>query len=380
MSATPPVRHVREEGRITTRQFIWMLLAIIASGSGGSVPRLLLETARQDGWLTVLIAWTMDVALALVYAHMGLRFPGETFVEYASSTLGPWLGKPVGLIFPLFFFLVGTMQLRAITDLMGTIFLHGTPQAVIALACLIAAAYAARHGLEVTGRAAEVLGPVFLVSAATIVLMVSPQVRLEMLQPILENGLGPVLNRVPLALSFMAYCVVMGMFQAYHDMPRQAWLAKFSAVTVGATMISGIVILAVAVLGPDVAARSVYPDLQVARAISIADFLERLEVLWVLVSLGASIVALGVYLWAAALGIAQTFGLRKYKPLVIPLAGLMLPLSLLLFENIAQRAAFVGSVFPVFALLVEAGVIGLLWLVALLRNRRGIARGGGVEG
>jgi spore germination protein KB len=379
MSAPPPIRHAREEGRINTSQFAWMLLAIFTSATGTAVPHLLLETARRDGWIAVLVAGGMDGAISLIYAYMGLRFPGETFVEYASTILGPWLGKPVGLMHPLFFFLVGATQLRAIADLMGTIFLRGTPLAVIGLVCILTAAYAARHGLEVTARTAMVLGPVFVLSAALIVLLVAPRVHAEQLQPVLENGLGPVLQGVPLTLSYIAICVMMGMFQAYQHKPRQAWIAKFSSLAAGAVMLSGIMLLAVTVIGADVAKESRYPDLEVARMISMFDFVERMEAFWVVVSMGSSILALALLLWASALGLAQTFGLREYRPLVFPLAFLMLPLSLVLFESAAQRTEFIRSSFPLYALLVEGGLEILLWLAALLLGRRGIAGGSRAE-
>jgi len=360
-----------EKGQISTFQFSMMLIAVIVSSASAFVPSLLLQMAKQDSWLSVAGAWSLDVALGVVYAYMGLRFPGETFVEYAGSSLGPWLGRPIGFMFPAFFFFVSCVLLDGLSTLITTLFLHGTPTWFAAGAALVVVSYGARAGLEVVARAAEYLAPIFIVSTFVVVGAVLPSAQMEYLSPMFEHGLKPALQGVPLALSFLGVCVIMGMFQAYQNEPHRAWFAKFSAVTTGSLMVIAVLITAVGLFGPEAAGSTRYPDLEIARLVSAGDFVERIEAIWMVIAVGAAVLSLAILLWATAVGIAQTFGLKEYRPLVLPVAGLLLPVSLMMFAGQVNEAAFIRSIFPFYALTVEAGLEVLIWLAALVRGKRG---------
>lgn len=362
---------IRERGQISTRQFALMLIAVIVSFTAAVVPSLVLQISKADGWLTVAVAWALDVALAVIYAHMGLRFPGKTFVEYATSGLGRWIGKPVGLMFPLFFLFVSAMLLYGLSSMLTSIFLPGTPVEAIAGAALVVVAYGARGGLEVLARASEVLVP-FFVAILTLIMVVDLRYfQPGYLRPVLEHGPVPALQGVPLTLSFLAICIIMGMFQAYQNEPHRAWFAKFTGVSTGGLLIAGMVVVSAGVFGAEAAGSSRYPDLALARMVTLGEFVERMEPAWVATAVGAGVLSIAILLWAAALGVAQTLGLREYQPLVLPLAGLVLPLSLVFFANQSDHDAFARTIFPFYALTVEAGLAILIWLASLVRGKRG---------
>lgn len=360
-----------ERGQISTNQFIWMLLCIIASFARTFVPAPLIDIAGSDAWISMILACVLDIGLAGVYAYMGLRFPGETFTGYASSAMGPWLGKPVGLMFPLFFFFVDTMLLRSISDVITTLFLPGTPSVVIAGAVLVVAAYGARAGLETVARSAELLAPLFIGAILVGLLLASPHMQTDYIAPPLSEGIRGALLGVPISLSFLAICIIMGTFQAYHNEPHRSWFSKATAVTLGSTVVAGPAMAAIALVGTAAAAGQ-YPDLIIAKIVTVAgEIIERVEILWVVVTLGAAVLGLTILLWNSATGLAETFGLKEYRPLVAPLSFLMLPLSLVVFSDQVQEDAFVRYIFPLYALTVEAGLEILIWLVALVRGKRG---------
>lgn len=360
-----------EPGQISTNQFIWLLISVITSYAIAFVPSMLLRVTKPDGWIAVTLAWTADLLLAVVFAHMGLRFPGQTMVRYATTVLGPWLGKPVGFMFPLFFWFVSALLLRWVSEMLIILFLPGTPSVVVAAAILVVAAYGARAGLETVARAAELTAPIFIAVVAILLLLVTPHMDFAYLPPTLEEGIMPPLRGVPLALSFLAICIIMGMFQAFQNEPHRALFAKFTALTTGSLVIIGILLASVTLLGPEVAAGSLYPDLAIVRVIAIGEFFERIEVLWMATAVAAAVLSLAILLWAVALGVAETFGFREYKPLVFPLAGLILPTTLLIFKGQVGELVFTRTVFPLYALTVEAGLELLIWLVAVARGIRG---------
>jgi uncharacterized membrane protein YkvI len=163
-----------EKGIINTKQFVWLLFIIITTFAVMQIPGMLIMQAGRDAWLSVLGAWFLDVLLALVYAYMGIRFPGENFVQYSITILGKYLGRMVGILFPLFFLLVCTLVLRGLGQLINTVFLPRTPLNVILVSSYLVSALIGRKGIEVIARMTEILGPLFFLSIVTLSFLVLP--------------------------------------------------------------------------------------------------------------------------------------------------------------------------------------------------------------
>ncbi|HLN61014.1 MAG TPA: GerAB/ArcD/ProY family transporter [Symbiobacteriaceae bacterium] len=248
------------------------------------------------------------------------------------------------------------MVLRAQAHLVSILFLPAIPELIVAAAIAGVAALAARSGLEVLGRTAEVL------------VLAAPRLDPRSLKPVLEQGWGRPLAGTPLALGYLGICMVMGMFQAYQNHPAKAVHAKLFAAVLGSVLLTGSTLGVIALLGPDVAGATLFPELSMSREISIADFLERLDSVWMMIHVGAGFLTVGVLLWAAALGTAQTFGLPQYRQLVVPLALLAVPLSMWLFRNSAALITFARGPYPWITIGVLLDLQLAVALVTLLRG------------
>lgn len=84
---------MQQKGIISTNQFVWMLFSVITSFTALQIPGMLIAHAGRDAWLAVASAWFLDVLLAMVYAHMGLRFPGQNCIQYSITILGKFAGS-----------------------------------------------------------------------------------------------------------------------------------------------------------------------------------------------------------------------------------------------------------------------------------------------
>lgn len=362
---------MQEKGIISTNQFVWMLFILITSVSAIQIPGMLIMQAGRDAWLSVIGGWFLDVLLALVYAYMGIRFPGQNFVQYSITILGKYVGRIVGILFPLFFLLVCTLLMRGLSQLINAFFLPSTPFEVIMISGFIVVGYAARKGIEVIARVTEVLGPLYILSTVIVVLLVSPYVEMDRLKPQFDHGVYPFLIGSPFILTFFGICIIMAMFIPLCNRPENGFLAKFIAVSLGALFVGTIVILSVAVFGYEQAQNMYAPGLELTRMINIGRFLERLEIIWMMIATGAGVIASANLLWAFSLGISQIVGLRTYKPLVYPAALIALILGLTSFDSNMEQMSFVQYTFPVFAVFVEAGLEIFLFIVALVLNKRG---------
>lgn len=361
---------MQEKGVISTNQFIWLLFITVTSFATIHVPRLLMLQAGRDAWLSVILAWFLDVLLAVVYAYMGVRFPGQNMVQYSMTILGK-LGKIVGIMFPIFFLMVSAIIQRGFSIMINTAFFPKTPIEIILISSYIVIGYAALKGIEVIGRACEIIGPVDLFSLIILFLLVIPVINIDRLKPQLANGIYPALSGTPFILSFIGICIIMGMYIPICNHPENGFIAKFTAVSMGCLMIALLVICSIGAFSLPQAKNMLNASLELARVINLGEFLERVEAVWIMIAISAIIITSVTLIWAFCLGVSQAVGLKTYKPLVFPAILVSYVIGMTSFKNSLDFAAFLFYSFPIIAIFVETVLEMFLFFTALILKKRG---------
>ena len=82
---------------------------------------------------------------------------------------------------------------------------------------------------------------------------------------------------------------------------------------------------------------------------------------------------IGVFYYVAVLGSAQWFGLKDYRPLVLPVGIILLALSILLWDgSIVDMLHFIAKVWvPILLIVFEVVIPLLLLIVAMVRGKGG---------
>lgn len=364
---------IPEPGIISTRQSVWLLFIIITALVALQVPGLIVFRAGRDVWLSVVGAWFLDIMLALVYAYMGLRFPGENPVQYSMTILGKTFGRIVGLLFILFFLTVACALMSGLAMYVANVFLPKTPVEVILISAFIVIAFIVRKGIEVIARIGEILGPFHLLSMIVLLLLALPLVNMGQLKPQFDQGVLPFLRGVPLVLVHIGICISMGWYIAVCNRPENGFLAKFIAAALGSSVLCLFSVFSIGSFGLEQTGNMINPGLQLARTIHIGYYLERTEVVWMAIAIGAGIMTAVNVLWIFSLGAAQLAGLSTYKPLVYPAALIAFALSLASFPTNTSYMHFIFYTFPLIGLSAEIGLELLLFFAALITGKRGKA-------
>jgi spore germination protein KB len=366
---------MQEKGKISTNQYVWLLFSIITSFSTLQVVGRLIYHAGRDSWLSVALAWLADVILAVVYAYLGLRFPGESMVQYSISILGGFWGRIVGALFSLFFLISASVFIRGLCTLLSNGFFPNTPINVIIIVCFLIVGIGVKKGLEAFSRTSEILGPLYLLSFVVLFSLVIPFIHFDNLKPQLYNGFMPSLTGAPYILSFISICIMMGMFIPYCNKPANGFLGKFIAVTMGALALLLLVAFGIGAFGAERAGNEVNVGLELARQISLGKTIQRLEVVWLMVSVAAGIMSSISLIWAFSLGISQIAGLSTYKPLAFPSVLFAFILTITTFDNDNALVGFANYTFPFIGVFVESVLELFLLIMALALNKRGTANG-----
>lgn len=362
-----------EGGKISSRQAILLMVTMVLPTAFLFVASVTSHLAKQDGWISILLAVVVALLIARLAVSLGQLFPGKTLFQFPEVIFGRWPGKFVALLYIWWYIHMNAEILRQYGSFLVAVFMPDTPIIVFELVIIAIAAYAVRNGLEVFTRMNEIILPLILGSVLFLNILPAPDMNLKRLLPVfIENGIVPVIKGAVMPAAWMGEIVTMAVLIPYLNKVKEA---KKIAVT--ATLITGIFMLMsfigdIATFGPVVNAGWLFPGLNKARVIHLANFLERLEPIVMAIWVAGALVKISVYYWVAVLGSAQWLELKDYKPLVLPVGVILLALSIMIHESILGLFTFLGTFWGPYALTIfQVGIPFLLLVAAVMRGQGG---------
>lgn len=326
--------------RITPRH---LFLFVFISRSVLPVSTLLVVTgtyARQDAWLSALLATVAGPILVWFVMTLAIRHPDETVVEYAPRLLGPVLGYAVVFIFLWLYLHHASIILRIYGEALAAAVIPETPIVFVMGVMIFLAALGARYGIEVLGRMADLLVPFFVLSTLSVLLLSTSLMDLNWLKPVLAEGTARVvIGAVPATAWFVELIYLLVIVPHVTDVKRARRAATWGAAVAGVLVVAMTLSVLMA-FGPDEAVRQAFPAYAMTRLISIGQFLERLEVIPLVAWSIVLYLNLSLLYYAGAKGVSQVLGVSRYRPFVFPMGAVLLSLALLLFDDVPQFREF----------------------------------------
>jgi spore germination protein KB len=320
-----------KDTRISGYQLSLLMMGFIFGSTTIVTPA---ATAGQDAWLAFILGWLGGFLLMWLYVTISLDNPSRTLIEILRNCFGKYLGSVLALLYIAYFLHLASFVFRDYGEYLALTTYTLTPMAFTIGCFALLVAYCLKKGLEVTGRAAEILIPyLFIVVIITFVVLI-PEYKLKNFTPILENGLAPVADaslRV-LTFPFGETVIFLMIFPILYSVQKIKSTAFLSVLIMGFFLLSGTV-REVLSLGPDLLTRLVFPP---SLSTELTSKIQFDPLIGVNLLLGGWI-KVTVCLYAAVVGITQLLELDDYRPFVLPAAILTVGLSLWTFNNIFEQ-------------------------------------------
>jgi spore germination protein KB len=253
-------------------------------------------------------------------------------------------------------------------------FLTETPIPFIIFSMVITGSVAAYSGLEVIGRAADLLFPIFVLTLVVSLAFAIPDAvtMKSNLEPVLARGIGPVLRGSIIPTIIIAQYLCLTMIIPAANQPKKALGTALWALAGSSIALVLITLAVTAILGPHHGSRVIYPFFNMARAIYISVFLERVEV-FALFAWGFGIfIGVSVFMYCGSRALAQLLGLDDYRPLIGPLAVIWGTFSVHSYQNMFQlRTFFQPKIAGPYVLSWILVPMGILWAVYGIRRLAG---------
>ncbi|TYO97302.1 GerAB/ArcD/ProY family transporter [Desulfallas thermosapovorans] len=360
-----------ERDRISGGQAVLLNITMIIATAMLGAPAIAATHARQDAWLSMLLATLLALPIALVTVKLGTLFPQKTLVEYTGDILGKWPGKLIGLLYLLWFIQICAVMIREYGNFLVDVFLPETPLIAINIIGAALAAYTVKKGLEVLVRVNQIFLPLILISVVLIFLLALPEMRIERFLPAFETGAVDIFRGAVAPLAWMGEISTFAMLIPFLTRTGQAPRIAIITIPLVGLFFTLLTVASIAVFGPNIANMN-FPVLNTARVINIANFIDRPEPLVMTIWVTGGLLKISIFYYVIVLGSAQWLALKDYRPLVLPVGVILAALSMAMADNILEISHFIAYIWPPYALITfELGIPVLLLTIALLRKQGG---------
>ncbi|NLA26855.1 MAG: endospore germination permease [Firmicutes bacterium] len=360
-----------EDEKISGRQLTFLLFTVLIASSILILPTMIFEEAKQDAWLSIFIVAAAAVVVGLINVKLGLRFPGQTIIEYSKEIAGGPLGTLFGLAYLLLLFYVNILVIREFAELLKIQFFPETPVELFPSLMVLAAAYAVRRGLEVLCRINEILLPLVMLFALGGLFLIFKELDFAQILPALSNGFMPVLKGAYPAIFFFTETNLIALILPALNNQRRALKSTLTAVLSASFLFAVLSIAALALLGLR-AADYLAPVPFLFRYISAGSIIERQETLIMSLWMAIALVKMGIFYFCLCQGAARWAGLRDYGPLVLPIGVLLVLISIIHIPDINALREMIIRGIPAM-LSVQVGLPLLLLITAAWRGKGGTA-------
>ncbi|WP_332631357.1 GerAB/ArcD/ProY family transporter [Halalkalibacter flavus] len=320
-----------------------LFLVMLIFEIGTTIIHALGGEAKQDAWLASVVGTLFGFMLVLVFTKLSGDYPGNSLIQIIQTILGRFFGYPLCITYIIYFISQAARVSRDFAELMISTILYGTPTMIIISSFVAVIIYTLRGGIEVFGRMAEMVVPVILIIlfSTWAVIYASGVIDLKHLTPVLGTGIKNVLNTSFPTLTILPYgelIVFTMLWPALKDNRRVKTVGMVVVLTGGVLLTLNIIGL-ISVLGPQLYGRINVPLLATARMASVADFLERIDAVVILIMVVGGFFKVGAYIYGAAVGTAHLFKLQSYHSVLIPLGTIVTSLGFIQARNLVEHDA-----------------------------------------
>lgn len=355
------------ETKISPFQLAMLLIPGIGSTAILGLPGTTATFARQDAWMAPLVAFPASALVIWLCGRLAARFPDETFVEYAPKVLGRIPGKLCGLLLFWYFFHLDAAISREFAGFLVAAAHPRTPMVLAVGLAGFAAAVAVRHGPEILARLGELFTPGAVVLLLVIVGMAYSSTDANLLKPVLENGLRPVLASGLITQAFTGQVILLAVLLPSVTRRDQGVKASYAALGVIVAALTLVSIVSLSVFGP-ITDKFLWPFFKVARIAKFGQVLARIDPLVIGFWMGGSCFKLAVHLYAAVVTFAQVFGLRDWRPLVFPMSALVSAYAAGHLQNFVEHGHMLAYFWPPYTQFFQLVLPAVVLIVAAIRG------------
>ncbi|WP_374016018.1 endospore germination permease [Paenibacillus thiaminolyticus] len=301
--------------RITFMQFALLVHGIQVATSILSLPRQLAEIASTDGWMSLILAWLINLLFSVLIVIVMRQYPEDTLPELLERLFGGVISKLVLALVAMHFAFFSWAIFVAAMLYIKAWFLAMTPVPYILLLFVIPVYMTARKHITHIARYSEIMFYLTIWMAPVLMIPLREGYFIHLL-PLLKEGWGPVFQAMPATTTaYLGFEIVYFVypFLARKDLAIQGVLLG-NTLTMLIYVFSTIVCFSI--FSPDEITEYNQPILNLLKVIEFR-FLERFDIIFLAIYLFVVSTSLVPYLYGASVSGAKLFGTKNHSSYVL---------------------------------------------------------------
>ncbi|MZQ81297.1 endospore germination permease [Paenibacillus sp. 5J-6] len=357
--------------KITPWQLFWMFTTLEISMSIWLTVSPTIEIARQDAWISLLVAGIIGLVITLILVRVSQRHSAYTLVEFAQKLCGKWVGKLIAALYILVWFSVSADILRIFSLFIKQFLFHDTPIWVIAALMVAAMVYINYAGsIEAIARFSELAGPLLLVGILITFGLNVTNLQPDLILPVFaDSGVIPILKGSFVNASFLGESMMIMMLTPFIANSKKMLKPALLAICIPSLIGVITAIFVIMTFGTNIGSTLIYPYFSMVRFINYLEFIQNMDVWIMFIWIFSVFVKLASYLFINSYGTAQLLGVKNWKVLIGFAAVIIYTISLFPANIIGlldfAKMVWIIYIFPIFIV----GIPIILLLLSLLRGR-----------
>ena len=268
------------------------------------------KQAKQDAWIAAAISTLVSMLFTYIALRISQKYPEENFVGCLRQVFGKFLGSILAILYAVQWVVVAGFAARQTTDfLMPALQLYETPRSVVLMCIFLLVAYAAMlGGVESIARCSELLGPLVIVTIALVVFLTINVQHLDYLLPVLQPHLARNLvdGSIP-SISFLTSSAP-AMVLYPHLSDKNSYRTAIWGVGASGVILVMCTVATLATFGANLPAKIWNPFFMLTRYISIADFIQNIDAIVIVIWFLSAFIRVALYAWVAVETTADFIG------------------------------------------------------------------------
>jgi len=352
------------ENGIISRYQLWFLVTnFILGGSILILPSSIVTVARQDAWISFILATMIGILFSYILIRLSKRFPNMTIIDISEHLLGKKIGKVIGILYAWFFLHLSVLLISDAANYIGITALRNTPKIVIVILSTLLIYMVIHYGLEVLARSNSFFSYIAAFGFWFSIIFSIPYMDPKKLTPILSEGFMPSIRGAYPVTGFpFAELVVFMMILPFVNKKKHITKVFISGVLVGSFTLIVSIIATILVLNVRPVEMSLFAPFNMVRIINIGEFLTRLEAIISISYMLTVLTKMLVSFYGSIMAIGQVFELTDVRPLIIPLIIITASLHFILNRGIVELIEVAATTWTPYSLFMGV-VIPILFLI-----------------
>lgn len=312
------------EEKITSRQMIFLMAITRTSISISTMPTINLPPYNQDMWIMVLLSIIYTTVMMIPLLFLANKFKKYSLIGYLQIIYGNKIGKIIGTLYGLFFILQSINGATIQSELVASTLLDDSSNIVVSIAFMIACIYCVSRGIANLTRAAEAFGPVVLIILVILLLLGLPNVHFELLKPVFVDSTLNDLSMGAFKLSLF-YIEITFLAMLVPELQNNSDINKIFMISNVLTgiLLAIIVVMTQSVMGIEYTRHANFPFLFYTRSIEQFRVFQRIDFLFVIGWLIASIGRISSFTYIAVRAFREVFNKKEDEKIILMVVGLI---------------------------------------------------------